>query len=180
MKKLSVIAVAAALMFSLTACGEGDIAASSQTASTEAVSSAVVSTASVDAGKYENTLSGLCNYMIDSGTVIQEEGQPEEMQASFIGAKSGLRYVFSKNPAKDEKNLSVEFYEYDLDNLSDEAKTCLKSARENGTVPVFNDNVKAVLSKNGKYLMIYHDSVSNDDHQQMEQAATQEFENFKA
>ena len=96
----------------------------------------------------------------------------------FIGAVAGVQYRFSYEGSN---NVTVELYEYDLDNLNDEAQAVLDSVKANGTFTVIGQEVTdAYLSDSGKYLMIYKDTQTNEQNELHKQEIVEQFQGFKA
>lgn len=132
--------------------------------SLEAVqTSAAPDATTINTDDYEDNLEGLEKYFIALG-YIPEKAQPTEMMYNVIGAIDGDRYNF----AVDSSAVYVELYEYDPDNLNDEATRVINEVKKDGKFYVFaddgNGNVayEATLSDNEKYLMIYTDSSSEE------------------
>ena len=77
---------------------------------------------------------------------------------SVIGAKDGDRYNFNV----DNSAVFVELYEYDTDNLNDDAKRVIGEVQKEGKYYVFGESSKedaasceASISINGKYMVSY-------------------------
>lgn len=164
MKKVFLFAVITTLLLSFTACSANDptlktssAPAASSSSSSQSVSSAVSSTAPVvDGSNLEDNLTGLETYLT-SNKVIQ--GTPEKMAAEFIGAKNGAKYKYSYE-GKD--NVAVEVYEYDTSALNATAIKTIDSVKKSGKFTIMDHVVEAVMSDNGKYLMIYTDSANGE------------------
>ena len=78
-------------------------------------------------------------------------------------------------------NVIVELYEYDPENLSDEAKTVVESVKQDGTFSVIGQKVTdAYLSDSGKYLMIYKDTQTNEKNELHKKQIVELFQGFKA
>lgn len=170
MKKriLAALAAAAAALSLLSACGEGVVdpnATSNQSAVSEAVSSAL------QESDVEDSLSGLESYMLSQGYI---SGAAAQMNGSLIGAlEEGHRYVAN--------GVTAEFYQYDLENLSDTANAVRASVEENGTFEIVGQTISGVyLSDSGKYLMIYQNSAADEESQAKTQAAIEAFQSFKS
>ena len=100
--------------------------------------------ASVKQSDYNNDLEGLEKYLNALG-YIPDDCKPVEMTlCSVIGAKDGDRYNFNV----DNSAVFVELYEYDTDNLNDDAKR-VKSSKEDAA------SFEASISINGKYMVSY-------------------------
>lgn len=171
MKKIWILAAAAALLMTVTACGAGDVGGVSSEAETsqgEESSAPAVTQSSV-----EDNLEGLQTYLTGNELI---SGEPQEMRADVIGAKSGVRYQFSYNG---KNNVTVELYEYEPENLNDTAKEVLDSAKSSGEFTLMGQQIPAVLSDNGKYLMIYKDTVDKDENKAYADTMMKEFKAFK-
>ena len=126
----------------------------------------------VNQDSYEDNLSGLTSYFKDKGYVA---GEPTKMSADLIGAKEGSKYQFAYAKAK----VSVELYEYDLNNLSDTSNEVLNKVKESGKLTIQNTSVDALISDNGKYLMIYIKDKGNEENAKREQEVINDFKTFK-
>ena len=190
MKKIFAVAAAAALLLSISACGvnvgtvsgedgsTSDVILSS-TAGEETSQGTESATSSEDPEqaqkKQEDNLKGLCAYLAQNGCV---GGDPVDMAAEFIGAKTGVQYRFSYEGSN---NVTVELYEYDPDNLSEDAQTVLDSVKENGSFSVIGREVTdAHVSTNGKYLMVYKDTQTNEKNELHKKDVIELFQGFKA
>lgn len=114
--------------------------------------------ASVKQSDYNNDLEGLEKYLNALG-YIPDDCKPVEMTlCSVIGAKDGDRYNFNV----DNSAVFVELYEYDTDNLNDDAKRVIGEVQKEGKYYVFGESNKedaasfeASISINGKYMVSY-------------------------
>lgn len=130
-----------------------------------------------DDSKYPDTLEGLISYMIDSKCVEQnKDNAKEKMQAQVIGATAGLRYHAS---FEGSNNITVELYAYDPAKLNADAARVLGEVKKGGKFTLFGKELQAYLSDNGKYLMVYSDSVAGQSHSDREQDAVEVFQSFK-
>jgi len=170
MKKIWILAAAAALLMTVTACGAGDVGGVSSGASSEESAS---STQTVLQSSVEDNLEGLQTYLTGNELI---SGEPKEMRADVIGAESGVQYQFSYNG---KNNITVELYEYDLDNLNDTAKNIIESVQSNGQFTLMDKQIPATLSDSGKYLMIYTDTVSDDENKAYAEKVKGKFQEFK-
>ena len=125
----------------------------------------------VDDQDYEDSLAGLQQYLVDSKAVA---GDATEMSYETIGAVDGYRYRFTL----ERSTVQVEVYEYDLENLSEEATAVLDSVKEKGTFPMLDKEVEAVLSDSGKYMMIYTDTGKNQINAQQKERVEALFKSF--
>lgn len=114
---------------------------------------------SLNANDYKNNFEGLCNYFAAYGYINpQKPSSYTEMDASLIGAETGKKFVAQKIADKDVKNITIELYEFNTDKLPATADEVIKSVKSGGTFSILElPEVKAYLSDNGKFLMIYSD-----------------------
>ena len=176
-RRLAALAAAALLLVSLSACavnmpGEESSSGSESTSSTASESESS-SQAPVDVGDYDDTLEGLAEYMKAKGYI---EGDPSDMDASFIGAEKGVKYTGSYEGTN---NITVELYEYDTANLHDTANAIIDSVKESGQFILMGMTTNATLSDSGKYLMVYTDTVTGEEHDARTAEVKEEFVNFK-
>jgi hypothetical protein len=172
MKKIWILAAAAALLMTVTACGAGDVGGVSSEAS--ASQGEESSTPAVSESDVEDNLAGLQAYLTGNELI---SGEPQEMRADIIGAISGVRYQFSYNG---KNNITVELYEFDPENLNDTAQEVLDSVKANGEFTLMEQQIPAVLSENGKYLMIYKDTVTEEENQEYAEKVANLFREFKS
>ncbi len=139
MKKIFAILLIVAIAISLTACmGSG-----ADTGSTKATE---IKVEDVDIKNYEKTFSGMQKYLKDLKLI---SGDKIELQADLIGAKKGVRYTADKVDF-------VEFYAFDLDNMTKEGKEVYDAISKGDTYDVLGlQEMKGVISKSGKYMMLY-------------------------
>lgn len=171
MKRIWLLAAAAAVLMSATACGAGDVGGSPSSGA--AASQASSQTSSVDQSALEDNLQGLEKYLAGNGVL---SGDPAEMRADVIGAKSGARYQFSFNG---NNNVTVELYEYDRGSLNSTAQRVIDGVKSGGQFELMDQQIPAVLSDSGKYLMIYKDTVSADGNKARAEQAKTLFRQFK-
>lgn len=136
---------------------------STTTQATEATGSA----ATADEPKlsdFKDNLEGLTNYFAELGYLTMKDGKIDEstvtvMDASLIGAKEGKKYATSYGG----KAITIELYEYDVNNLNDTAKTVVESVKNSGEFSILDlPSVKAYLSDDEKYMLIYTDASIDD------------------
>ncbi|MGI6255848.1 MAG: hypothetical protein ACOYJZ_09505 [Acutalibacter sp.] len=193
MKKLLALGLSLTLVLSLGACAatgeqlpalvlESASAPESSTGSgvesgaesgTESGAESQIQVEEVSDKDYEDSLDGLRQYLVDSKAVA---GDATEMAYETIGAVEGYRYRFTL----ERSTVQVEVYEYDLENLSDEATAVLDSVKEKGTFSMLNKEVSAVLSDSGKYMMIYTDASKDQLNTQQKERVEELFQSFKA
>lgn len=118
----------------------------------------------VKALSYDASLKGLEAYLTDL-CYLPKDMEPTEMMSNVIGAKEGHRF----NITVERSAVTVELYEYDPDSLNEEGKRVIAEVQKNGKFYVFEDKslknnqaFEAALSNNGKYLVIYSPSNSDD------------------
>lgn len=105
--------------------------------------------------EYTNDFEGLVKYMADSELIA---GEGTNMSADFIGAEAGQKFAFKYKEAA----ITCELYSFDLENLPEKGREVLDSVKANGTFKSLDKDISAVLSDNGKFMMIYVCS-SNDE-----------------
>jgi hypothetical protein len=176
MKRILILALAVVMAGTMAACGMGDVggpssSSSSQSSSSQQSSSSAVST--VDAGGYDDNLAGLEKYFAANSFI---SGNPSDMQADFIGAVKGAKYQLGFN-GKD--NVTVELYEFDPASLNDTAKKVQSDVKSSGSFTIMGQQVPAVLSDSGKYLMIYKDTVTGDQNKQRQDEVIKRLKEFK-
>ena len=158
-----VTALAAVLALSVSAC--------SNNSGTETTNT--LSASSMAQSEVPDTLDGLCRYMEGNGLI---GGTPHDMLADLIGAKEGRMYQFSFN----DSSVQVELYEFDTENLNTEAQRILQEVRENGKFTMTGiESSNAYLSDSGKYLMVYHDTNTDEEHTNQSIRAQQMFKEFR-
>lgn len=123
--------------------------------------------------EFEDTIDGLCEFLTANKAVA---GDPTEMAYETIGAVEGYRYRFTFGSG----TVQVEVYAYDLENLSEEATKVLDSVKETGTFQMLDKEVSAVLSDNGRYLMIYTDAGKSEQNTQQKERVEELFKGFYA
>lgn len=152
MKKIIAV-LAAVMMFAsvATACGVSDPLNTTE-APTTAEATEAPTEPQVDISDYNDTFEDLCRYMTDMTYV---SGEPTEMTAELIGAKEGKKYSFNYGGG----TVTAEFYVFDIDNLDETGEKTISDVKENGKFKIGNlPETEAVLSDNGKYLMVYRDT----------------------
>ncbi len=172
MKKIIILALAIVMAGTMAACGMGDVGGATSSAPAQSVAS-VPTVSKVDAQGMDDTLAGLEKYLAANSAI---SGNATEMDATFIGAKSGAKYQFDFNG---KSNVTVELYEYDTASLNEKAQTVLNDVKSKGTFTIMSQNVPGVISDNGKYLMIYKDTSSADQNKAHQTEVTKLFKEFK-
>lgn len=171
MKKICILAAAAAVLMAVSACSAGTPGSKSSGSSSQASQKQA---SSVSDQKMTDNLKGLEAYLSGNGFL---SGDPSAMKAEVIGAKKGDRYQFSY---EGKNNVTVELYEYNKGALNDSAKQVLNSVKSQGKFPLMGQKISAVLSDSGKYLMIYKDTDSAEAHQKRAEQVKKLFAGFKA
>lgn len=149
-----------------TGCAYKDALSKDNTATTQATEAtgSVATKDEVDEKNFSDNLQGLSEYFAKKGYITTKDGKIDEstvtvMDASLIGAKEGKKFV----TAYGGKAVTIELYEYDVKNLNDTAKAVVESVKNSGKFTILDlPSVKANLSDNEKYLMIYADSSIDD------------------
>lgn len=148
-----------------TGCAYKDALSKDNTATTQATEAAGSATKDEPkAADFKDNLEGLINYFTELEYLAMKDGKLDEstvtvMDASLIGAKEGKKFV----TAYGGKAVTIELYEYDVKNLNDTAKAVVESVKNSGEFTILDlPSVKANLSDNEKYLMIYADSSIDD------------------
>lgn len=164
MKKIiSALLMASVIAISAAGCGYNDALEQASKANQQTTSASQSSdstsdeTSKVTDADYKDTFDGLCSYMQDKG-YYTDKAVKTEMDASFIGAKQGVKYSISNN-------LAIELYEYDTTKLNDTAKEIVKEVKDSNSFTIIEGYPvnAAYLSNNGKYLMIYNDTKIDKD-----------------
>lgn len=147
-------------------CAYKDALSKDNTATTRATE-ATGSSATADEPKpadFKDNLEGLISYFTELEYLAMKDGKLDEssvtvMDASLIGAKEGKKFI----TAYGGKAITIELYEYDLKNLNDTAKTVVESVKNSGEFTILDlPSVKAYLSNNGRYIMVYTDASIDD------------------
>lgn len=174
-KKFAVLTLALVMAGSMAACGMGDVGGASSapakgTASSASQASSAVSSQVAETG-YEDSVDGLAKYLAAKSLI---SGNPSDMKADFIGAEKGAKYQFGLN-GKD--NITVELYQFP-GTLNQTAQKIADEVKAKGSFTIMSQQVPAVFSDSGKYLMIYKDTVTNNDQNKKRQEDT--VSSFKA
>ncbi len=98
------------------------------------------------------------------------------MKADFIGAANGAKFQFGYNG---NNNVTVELYEFNPDNLNETAKAVQDEVKNKGTFTIMSQQVPAVLSDSGKFLMIYKDSTTSDENKARAEEVKKLVQEFK-
>lgn len=177
MKKVFLFAAMTALLLSLTACGTDTtktVPSDPSSSVSSSVSSSTSSSASqLDESSVEDNLDGLVKYLASKGVV--QGTTTTKMDASFIGAKSGIKYKYSY----EGKDVLVELYEYDTSALNETAKKVIDSVKKDRKFVMMDHDVKATLSDSGKYLLIYTDNATAEKNVTHKTESEKTFKAFK-
>lgn len=140
---------------------------------------------SLNANDYKNDLEGLSNYFAAYGYVNpKDKTKCVEMDASLIGAKAGKKFTAVKIDDKEVKNITIELYEFDTEKLPATADEIISSVKSKGTFTILDlPDVKATISDNGKFLMIYNDkgldeSKTESDNYKWREEVLEKFKEF--
>lgn len=114
---------------------------------------------SLEAADYNNDFEGLCNYFAAHGYINPKDStKATEMDASLIGAEIGKKFTAVKINDKDVKNITIELYEFNTEKKKSTADEVIASVKSKGAFSILElPEVKAFLSDNGKFMMIYTD-----------------------
>ena len=151
LKKILALLLCFVLVLSLTACGTGTVSTVSSTGTL------VVTEGKVDpnAADYANDIDGLVSYMKDCEVIT---GEATDMSADFIGAAKGKQFCFTYGDA----TITAEFYEYDLDNMSEKATSYLEGVKTAQKLDILGKTIEARANAAGKFVMIYTCSAEGD------------------
>ena len=147
-------------------CAYKDALSKDNTATTQATEATgnVATVDEIDAKNFSDNLQGLSEYFAKKEYITTKDGKIDEstvtvMDASLIGAKEGKKYATSYGG----KAITIELYEYDVKNLNDTAKAVVESVKNSGEFTILDlPPVKAYLSNNGRYIMVYTDASIDD------------------
>lgn len=163
MKKFFAALLCAGLIAVFAAgCGYSD-ALDSQVSETQATNSESSSNSEkkteVKDSDFKDSLDGLCKYFDKLGYIEYKDDKTTVMDASLIGAKEGKKFTSTYN----NKQVTIELYAYDIEKLNETANDVIASVKKDGTFSILElPPVKAYLSDNGKYLMVYTDAGIDD------------------
>ena len=142
LKKILALLLCFVLVLSLTACGTGTVSTVSSTGTL------VVTEGKVDpsAADYANDIDGLVSYMKDCEVIT---GEATDMSADFIGAVKGKQFCFTYGDA----TITAEFYEYDLDNMSEKATSCLEGVKTAQKLVILGKTIEEIqtITKDNAY-----------------------------
>lgn len=159
MKRMIAILLAAMMLIALTGC-VGGASYTVKNATTDEEAKAV------KAEKYDKDFKGLQQYLLDKGYIYSKmessdgsstESLKSEVYYDIIGATDGIRYYFT------DKKTFVELYDFS-GKQDDTAKEILADIGDDGKFKVFDsgDELTGVISKSGKYVIVYNESNKYD------------------
>jgi len=155
MKKILAILLAAAMIIALTGCvGGASYEVKNATSDEEA--------AEIKADNYTKDYDGLISYLLDKGYIYNymystaddsKEELTSEVYYDIIGANNGIRYYFT------DKKTFVEIYDFSGEQ-NETAKKVIEDVKDDGKFRAIDagDELTGVLSKSGKYMIIYNAS----------------------
>ena len=155
MKKI-IAALAAAIMISVVTTGCFGMGQKAAVATGDEAQSQ-------EASDYENDFEGLCNYLASFGYINPVKDNEDvtyvSMDYELIGADKGRKFT-----EQTKKKATIEIYEDSSDKKNATADEVIGSVKKDGILKIYDlPEVKALLSDNGKYLMIYTDKSINED-----------------
>lgn len=172
MKKI-IAAILAAVVISISASGCMGMGAKPAVATGDEAKSQ-------NAADYPNTYEGLCNYLASFGYINPLKDNVDStyvvMDYALVGAAHGRRYT-----EQTKKKATIEIYDY-TDVKSATADEILAGVKDKGTFTVLGlPEVKAILSNNGKYMMVYNDKSIDENNKEQEEYKLREeiVEKFK-
>ena len=164
MKRIIAVLLSVLLLVSLAACTMGT---DGTTLNQDPSAVEETKAPKVDITKYKKDFDGMLQYLEDMELLSDKKDAKTEMLAEIIGAKQGVRYKI------DSTNF-VEFYEFDIDNLNDDAKALLNGIADGGTYKVLSlEDMKGDVSDSEKFVMLYPATSTYDF-----SALTEELKNF--
>lgn len=183
-KKLLALVAAGIITLTMAGCGGTTVqlpTLSQPQGETSAVSgteSSAVEAEPVSDADFDDNLDGLCKYLEANYLVTSERTDSSfaEMAYQEIGAIGGYRYRFQFG----KSTVQAEIYEFDLDNLDENATACLNGVKNDGNFKFLDSEIPAVISDNGKYLLIYTDSSKDEANIAQKAKAEEMFKSFKA
>ena len=159
MKKTKILLLLIAIPLILVGCGEGDVGSPQNDTSDSQVL--------IDQNKYEDSLNGLESYLKDMDLI---SGQSTQMLSEVINAKSGVKYTFKYN----NSNVTVELYEFE--NVNEDV---VNQVSTKGTLSIFDKEIPATVSDNGRFLLIYSDKSNNKQNIEKSEKTKEAVKNFK-
>lgn len=152
-KKCIAVILVLMLCFGMTACS-----ASRQTTTTISLETSAdpmdgeaVQNEMKDPADYDDDIHGLCAFLRDCKVTA---GESIQMEYGVIGAVNGYKFTYGYNSS----NVQLEVYEFPTEELSEEAQNVIGSVRENGSFDFLDGTIPAILSADGRYMLIYTDA----------------------
>ncbi len=159
MKKIFAVILAVVLVLSMCACMNQNAAPKLQSVTEP------TDVSGISYNDYEDSLEGLCAYFADMGYAYDfpeatgdEMTDPVVMNAKMIGADKGYKFTYTF----DGNTIVLELYSYS-DRESDFYKQIESEGKVTVTDKIDEGTVDAVLSDNGKYVMIYTPAEENEE-----------------
>ena len=165
MKKI-IAAILAAVVISISASGCMGMGAKPAVATGDEAKSQ-------NAADYPNTYDGLCNYLASFGYINPLK---DNVDSTYVVMDYGRRYT-----EQTKKKATIEIYDY-TDVKSATADEILAGVKDKGTFTVLGlPEVKAILSNNGKFMMVYNDKSIDENNKEQEEYKLREeiVEKFK-
>lgn len=164
MKKILAFALAIVMVLALGACSFGGTQTEEKKVK-EITNAVSTPDEAIDTKKYADNLDGLCAYMADKNCVYDFEKStadevidPIVMDADLIGADAGYKFIYKYEGSE----VVLELYSYSKFDTK-----WYKQVKEDGKITVSEDvengTFDAILSKNGKYLMVYTDAANRTE-----------------
>lgn len=158
MKKLLAIMLAAMMIFALTGCGGSSYSIKDATKDEVAQE--------IKASDYKKDFDGLQQYLLDKGYIFgklySNDGKDSislksKVYYDIVGANNGIRYYFAN------QNTFIEIYDFSGEQ-NDTAKKILADIKDDGKFRAVDglDELNAVISKSGKYVIVYDPALSYD------------------
>ena len=168
-KRVLLIVAAMSLLVAVGLTGCGGTTVEDPNAVSNTSSAPVSSMAMSDVT--EDNLNGLLTYLKGNGAI---NGETKEMKPEMIGAVDGkmIQVIYGDQTAL------AEIYEFDKNNLNDQANQVLENARNNGKFTSMDGELTAVLSNNEKYLLIYKDVYTDETNGPIQQRFVTLFKEF--
>lgn len=163
MKKL-IAAICALLILASAFAGCSDPLAKSNTSETQASSSSAKPKKTIKAENYEDSFKGLESYMKDYGyltsDIIKNANDTKLPKIKGVNYKYGYEYIGAKKGKKYTNNkIVIELYAFEEGKKNE----FVDSVKEKGTFTLFDEEITAYLTDNGKYMMVYTDKDIKDD-----------------
>ena len=96
------------------------------------------------------------------------------MYADVSGAKAGYKYEATINGG----NYIIELYEFDTENLDSHGSSTVSAVKAEGHYTMLDNQINAMLSDNGKYMMSYGDVSEDEANKQRKEEIVKAFNEF--